>query len=141
MRAGGRIRPATTLGLPGYQSRQSAVDNNKETGPGAAKKKKKKGQGKSKLGSTTTLLDVRAGQGSSGVRKKNQEGGGRSGTGGGRGGVVGSSVTLSRQAPGSSGLGGLGNSGKSKASTLEVGQDCGFSGNRICSGFQEERNK
>ena len=131
-RTGTRTRPATTLGLPGYQSRQSGAGNKKETVGGA--KKNKKSPGKSVA---ANLLDVLKGQSPSTIRKKSQEGGGRSGSGGGRG-VVGSSVTLSRGAPGSSGLGGLGAAGKGKGSGQEVGQDCGFSGNRVCSGQKQE---
>ena len=52
-RTGTRIRPATTLGLPGYQSRQSGAGNKKETVGGA--KKKKKSPGKSVA---ANLLDV-----------------------------------------------------------------------------------
>ena len=132
-RTGTRIRPATTLGLPGYQSRQSGTGNKKETVGGSKKKKKSPGKSVS-----ATLLDVLKGQSPATVRKKSQEGGGRSGSGGGRGGVVGSSVTLSRGATGSSGLGGSGAAGKGKRISQEVGDDCGFSGNRVCSGLRRE---
>ena len=161
IRTGARIRPATTLGLSRYLGPQSGTGNRKGTAvSGAAKKKKKtelallatyqKGlSGKSKSSnSVPALLDVRTGQSPKPViRKKSQDGGGRpgpgggrsgtgggrSGTGGGRGGVVGSSVTLSRQAPGSSEI--AGGSGKGSGTSLEVGQDCGFSGKRVCSGL------
>ena len=160
IRTGAGIRPATTLGLSRYLGPQSGTGNRKETAvSGAAKKKKKtelallatyqKGlSGKSKSSnSVPALLDVRTGQSPKPViRKKSQDGGGRpgpgggrSGTGGGRGGVVGSSVTLSRQAPGSSEI--AGGSGKGSGTSLEVGQDCGFSGKRVCSGLcQDTRN-
>ena len=130
-RTGTRIRPATTLGLPGYKSRQSGAGNKKETVGGANKKKKSPGKSVA-----ANLLDVLKGQSPTTNRKKSQEGGGRSGSGGGRGGVIGSSVTLSRGAPGLSGLGGSGAAGK--GSGQEVGQDCGFSGNRVCSGQKQE---
>ena len=150
VRTGTRVRPTTTLGLPGYQGRQSGAGNKEITLGSGGLKKKKKGPGKSKADSLSTLLDVRGDIRSPAVvRKKSQEvggrsgsglrsgqGGGRSGQGGGRGGVIGSSVTLSRQAPGSSGV--TGGSGKGTGTSLEVGQDCGFSGTRVCSGHSKK---
>ena len=151
VRTGTRVRPTTTLGLPGYQGRQSGAGNNKEITLGAGGlKKKKKGPSKSKADSLLNLLDVRGDIRSPAVvRKKSQEGGGRlgsggvrsgsaggrSGQGGGRGGVIGSSVTLSRQAPGSSGATG----GSGTGTSLDVGQDCGFSGTRVCSGHSKNK--
>ena len=60
VRTGTRVRPTTTLGLPGYQGRQSGAGNNKEITLGAGGlKKKKKGPSKSKADSLLNLLDVR----------------------------------------------------------------------------------
>ena len=118
-RQGVAIRPATSyLPLPGYlgmmKERPGAGGDRSQVSSRSGSRSGMTGTKKNMAGKSMTSQGVLM------TGKKSQEGGARSG------GVIGSSVTLSRQSPGSS------SSGSSPGKAKD--QDCGFKGDRVCSG-------